>query len=344
VELRAADFTLKEPYQEVLLWARTDSGMLTFNLTPTQARERSIVHVVVKQTIPGGAVITLGSASLSTHVYGAGAVYTAAQVAWTLLSLPLAAVELRSRRAQTPAPGGEVAGASAASYASYTDYLDDALTDENDDLDGQPPPAELPVRRPPVDAVIRERVARNEAAAKIYPPASSPRRGGFPLLRIASLVLVVAFVGALVFSLNNMAQVGKPTTTYTAAAMSSTATQSFTPTPLSPVEAMTGVIEASGFAAPRVTLSNGTLQIGLCSAGSANLQGQIFELIDLVARPVAEARKQIKAVNIVIASCGDIHYDLYRASAPIAVITRFVDSGERDESAYRAGWKYTDLF
>jgi hypothetical protein len=370
VELRTADFSLKEPYEEVLLWARTDSGMLTFNLTPTQARERGIVHVVVKQTIPGGTVITLGSASLSTHIYGAGAVYTAAQVAWTLLSLPLAAVELRAGRRQTPASGGEVAGAPSPYDAPYLGYLDDVLTNENDDLGGQPPPAELLAQRPSVDAAIRERVARNEAAAKTHPQVSSPRRGGFPLARFASLILVVAFVGVLVSYLSS----GSPapstlTAARTTAAQDSTpvaavpsATSTLlatspprrTPTrrplsptktpPFSPVEAVTGILEANDFAAPRVTLSGGTLQISICSTTRANLQGQIFALIYLVARPVAEARSQIEAVNIAIASCGDIHYDLYRASAPIEVITRFVDGGERDASAYRAGWKYIDLF
>jgi hypothetical protein len=103
-------------------------------------------------------------------------------------------------------------------------------------------------------------------------------------------------------------------------------------------------LQANGGATSDVTLDGGTLQVGVCSVTRTDLQGQIFTLIDLVARPVAEARARIKAVNIAVASCDDIHYDLYRASAPIEVITRFVDGGERDESAYRAGWKYTDLF
>jgi hypothetical protein len=94
VEVRSNDFSIPEPTREVLLWARTDSGLLVFDMTPTRARDRSIVHVTVRQTMPDGPVITLGSASLSTQIAGAGVAQAAAQVAWTLLSLPLTAVEL----------------------------------------------------------------------------------------------------------------------------------------------------------------------------------------------------------------------------------------------------------
>ncbi|MCC7210108.1 MAG: hypothetical protein IT323_22585 [Anaerolineae bacterium] len=96
VEIRAPDFKIEESSQEVLLWARADSGLLVFNLTPARTAERSIVHVTVKQTMPEGPVITLGSASLATQITGAGLAQAAAQVAWTLLSLPLTAVELVS--------------------------------------------------------------------------------------------------------------------------------------------------------------------------------------------------------------------------------------------------------
>jgi hypothetical protein len=113
---------------------------------------------------------------------------------------------------------------------------------------------------------------------------------------------------------------------------------------VSPVEAVTAVLEANEFAAPDVTLSGGALHISICSTTRANLQGKIVAMIYLVAAPVAEERSQIEAVNIAIASCGEFHYDLYRASAPIEVITRFVDGGERDSSTYRAGWTYTDLY
>ncbi len=106
---------------------------------------------------------------------------------------------------------------------------------------------------------------------------------------------------------------------------------------------MTAALEANEFPGPRVTLSGGTLQVSVCSTTQANLQGKITALIYLVAHPVAGARSQIEAVAIAIASCAEFHYDLYRASAPIEVITRFVDGGERDSSAYRAGWTYTDL-
>lgn len=109
VEIRAPDFNVEEPTQEALLWARADSGLLVFNLTPARAAERSIVHVTVKQTMPEGPVITLGSASLATQIMGAGIGYAAAQVAWTLLSLPLTAVELVSpSRTMAPEPPAQV--------------------------------------------------------------------------------------------------------------------------------------------------------------------------------------------------------------------------------------------
>jgi hypothetical protein len=109
VEIRAPDFKVDEPTQEVLLWARADSGLLVFNLTPARSAERSIVHVTVRQTMPEGPVITLGSASLATQIAGTGLGYAAAQVAWTLLSLPLTAVELVSpSRTMTPESPAQV--------------------------------------------------------------------------------------------------------------------------------------------------------------------------------------------------------------------------------------------
>ncbi|MEL7233903.1 MAG: GAF domain-containing protein, partial [Chloroflexota bacterium] len=90
VQLRAADFTIDEPEQRILLRAGQDSGQLTFTLTPTTARKNSIVHVVVRAQSPDGYEVTLGAAALRTSVQPVG-VKLAAQVAWSVLSLPLTA-------------------------------------------------------------------------------------------------------------------------------------------------------------------------------------------------------------------------------------------------------------
>jgi len=94
VELRADDFRLDESQQETMLSPRADSGLLVFKLVPKSARERAIVHVIVRQRTQDGTVLTLGSTALSTRVHGPNAVIAVAQIAWNLLSIPLAAVEL----------------------------------------------------------------------------------------------------------------------------------------------------------------------------------------------------------------------------------------------------------
>jgi hypothetical protein len=88
VEPRAPDFTLDQSYQDIQVSPFTDSGLMTFVLTPRQARKRSIVHVAVKQPMPDGALLTLGSVSLTTQIVPTGA-QLVAYAAWTLVSLTL---------------------------------------------------------------------------------------------------------------------------------------------------------------------------------------------------------------------------------------------------------------
>lgn len=96
VELDAPDFTAAAPSQDTILYPQKDSALLTFSLTPTTDRARSIVHVKVWATTPGGERVEVAAAALYMRVHPVG-VKRAAQVAWAVVSLPLMAIVPRER-------------------------------------------------------------------------------------------------------------------------------------------------------------------------------------------------------------------------------------------------------
>ena len=95
IELRAPDFIMKEDFQEIMLSPKTDSGKLIFGLAPRFARARAILHVVVRQHMPDGGMVTLGASSLTTEIIPTG-IRLAAQVSWTIATLPLSAIALKA--------------------------------------------------------------------------------------------------------------------------------------------------------------------------------------------------------------------------------------------------------
>ncbi|PSM31007.1 hypothetical protein, partial [Haliangium sp. UPWRP_2] len=68
VELRAPDFQLNEPYQDMQVFPDADSGLVIFALVPVVARPRSLLHVAVKQLMPDREWITLGTVALGTKI------------------------------------------------------------------------------------------------------------------------------------------------------------------------------------------------------------------------------------------------------------------------------------
>jgi WD40 repeat protein len=96
VEVKAPDFALDEPRQEILLLSSKDSAKLLFSLRPIHARKRSLVHVTARQYLSDGSIVTVGAAALTTSIAPTG-VRLAAHLAWSMISFPLAAIMVRQQ-------------------------------------------------------------------------------------------------------------------------------------------------------------------------------------------------------------------------------------------------------
>ena len=68
IDVRASDFVIDQPSQKIDLSPEIDSGEIRFGLTPNTYRDRSIVHIAVKQREEDGTFKTLGSISLYTKI------------------------------------------------------------------------------------------------------------------------------------------------------------------------------------------------------------------------------------------------------------------------------------
>lgn len=90
VEIRAPDFAVVEYVQNTLLLPQRDTALMIFTVTPTSARQRSYIHIIVKQVYPGGKALVVASASVETSVAGRGAGLVK-DVVWNLVSIGLAA-------------------------------------------------------------------------------------------------------------------------------------------------------------------------------------------------------------------------------------------------------------
>ena len=96
VEVKAPDFSLDEPRQEILLLSNKDSAKLLFSLLPIHARKRSLVHVTARQYLLDGSIVTVGAAALTTSIAPTG-MRLAAHLAWSMISFPLAAIMVRQQ-------------------------------------------------------------------------------------------------------------------------------------------------------------------------------------------------------------------------------------------------------
>lgn len=124
VRLRAPDFDLDPAMQRVRLYLGRDSGEVIFHLTPRQASPRALVHVSVHQPLPEGGSLTLGSASLATEILPTG-IGRVVKAAWTLATLPLAALSSRGLAAapadEAPPPDDDPGPTSPTSPPPFSD-------------------------------------------------------------------------------------------------------------------------------------------------------------------------------------------------------------------------------
>jgi hypothetical protein len=82
-----------------------------------------------------------------------------------------------------------------------------------------------------------------------------------------------------------------------------------------------------------------TFQVTFCDNPTRSLQGRVFTTLDFVARAAAGVRTLIEAAGVNVVSCADPGVSLYRAAAPINVVSSYIDSGLKDKNTFRSAWR-----
>jgi hypothetical protein len=79
--------------------------------------------------------------------------------------------------------------------------------------------------------------------------------------------------------------------------------------------------------------------VTVCSLAGPGLQAQVYRAMDLIAVRVADARESFRTAQIEVVTCGQPDQKLYRATAPVEAVIRYIDGGRQDARAYRASWQ-----
>ncbi|PJF37365.1 MAG: hypothetical protein CUN49_00715 [Candidatus Thermofonsia Clade 1 bacterium] len=98
-------------------------------------------------------------------------------------------------------------------------------------------------------------------------------------------------------------------------------------------------LSANGFAQAAANREGDVFRLTVCGSASRALQNRVYQAMELIADHVAAAGEQIKAVQLTVTDCANQSVVLYRATAPVDAVRRYLDSGKMDVRTYRASWQ-----
>ncbi|MBE7512100.1 MAG: tetratricopeptide repeat protein [Anaerolineales bacterium] len=167
----------------------------------------------------------------------------------------------------------------------------------------------------------RTRQIRIEAEAPAHDPFESERkanrRNRTPLF--LAVILIAVLIGAFLF-------LNRPQ-----------------PTPddlvTAQLEAAQNDLKANGFEGIKAARTGSVIQLTICGVPGRKLQARVYQAMEIIAVPVAAARDQVQTAQIEVVACGDANVKLYRAAAPIAALTKYIDGGRQDAKTYRTAWQ-----
>jgi hypothetical protein len=183
-------------------------------------------------------------------------------------------------------------------------------------------PAPAPVVAEPI-APARERRPKSQRLvpeAPAYDPYAAERRANrrSPIWAIFSLLVVVIAIGALVAVL----------------------APALAPDPVTQAlrNAQQG-LAASGFAGAAAERDGDVFRLTVCGSSGRALQNRVYEAMEIAAEHVATVGDSMKAVQLTVTDCADSAVILYRATAPVEAVRRYLEGGKTDVRAYRASWQ-----
>jgi len=156
--------------------------------------------------------------------------------------------------------------------------------------------------------------------APAYDPYAAERRANrrSPIWAIFSLLVVVIAIGALVAVL----------------------APALAPDPVTQAlrNAQQG-LAASGFAGAAAERDGDVFRLTVCGSSGRALQNRVYEAMEIAAEHVAAVSDAMKAVQLTVTDCADAAVILYRATAPVEAVRRYLEGGKTDVRAYRASWQ-----
>jgi hypothetical protein len=176
---------------------------------------------------------------------------------------------------------------------------------------------------PAAPAPAPERRARPQRLAPeqpAYDPYAAERRANkrSPIWALLSLLVVVIAIGALVAVL----------------------APAFAPDPVA--QALRNAqqsLSASGFAGTAADRDGDLFRLTVCGSAGRALQNRVYEAMEIAAEHVATVSNSVKAVQLTVTDCADSAVILYRATAPVEAVRRYLEGGKTDVRAYRASWQ-----
>jgi len=153
-----------------------------------------------------------------------------------------------------------------------------------------------------------------------YDPYASERRANkrSPIWAIFSLLVIVVAIGALAAVLAP-ALAPDPVTQALRNAQQS--------------------LSASGFTSAAADRDGDVFHLTVCGSSGRALQNRVYEAMEIVAEHVAAVSDSMKAVQLTVTDCADSAVILYRATAPVEAVRRYLEGGKTDVRTYRASWQ-----
>lgn len=98
-------------------------------------------------------------------------------------------------------------------------------------------------------------------------------------------------------------------------------------------------LSASGFTSAAADREGDVFRLTVCGNVGRALQNRVYEAMEIAAEHVAAVSESMKAVQLIVTDCADSAVVLYRATAPIEAVRRYLEGGKADVRTYRASWQ-----
>ncbi|PJF30802.1 MAG: hypothetical protein CUN51_06355 [Candidatus Thermofonsia Clade 1 bacterium] len=94
-----------------------------------------------------------------------------------------------------------------------------------------------------------------------------------------------------------------------------------------------------GFEQTAADRAGDVFRLTVCGNAGRALQGRVYEAMELVADHVAAVSDVIKSVQLTVVDCADTAVILFRATAPVEAVRRYLEGNRLDVRTYRASWQ-----